>query len=95
MRQTADLNLSVADYAQLSGRSVSSFQRDFKRAFGVAPGSWLREARLLKGHDLVINSATSISDIAHMVGYADTSHFIKAFRSKHGQTPKQLRQTLT
>lgn len=94
MRQNAGLDLSVADYAQLAGRSLSAFQRDFKREFGQPPGVWLRTARLDRGRELVVNSTEAISAIAHHVGYADTSHFIRAFKERFGDTPKQLRQRL-
>lgn len=94
MRVYALADLSIADYATLSGRSVSSFQRDFKREFGEAPSVWLRRAKLEHAHEMVINSRVSISEIAHAAGYADTSHFIKAYKSCFQQTPKQLRQSL-
>ncbi len=92
MRQNADLDLSVAEYARLSGRSVSAFQRDFKREFGISPGSWLRESKLERSHELIVTSQESVSEIAHRIGYADTSHFIKAFKAQFGCTPKQMRQ---
>ncbi|WP_254695692.1 helix-turn-helix domain-containing protein [Leisingera sp. NJS204] len=94
MRRYADRRLTVADYARLSGRSLSSFQRDFKRAFGIAPGAWLRDVKLAKGRELVEISTLSISEVAYEIGYADTSHFIKDFRRAFGETPKQMRLKL-
>jgi len=94
MHRHAGQGLTVADYACLSGRSLSSFQRDFKRAFGMAPGAWLREAKLAKGRDLVERSTLSIAEIAYEIGYADTSHFIKDFQRNFGETPKQMRLKL-
>jgi AraC-like DNA-binding protein len=94
MRRHAGQRLTVADYARLSGRSLSSFQRDFKRAYGMAPGAWLHKAKLAKGRELVEGSTLSISEIAYEIGYADTSHFIKDFRRDFGETPKQMRLKL-
>ncbi len=94
MLRHSDSRLTVADYACLSGRSLSSFQRDFKRAYGMTPGAWLRETKLAKGKELVESSTLSIAAVAQQVGYADASHFIKDFRRSFGETPKQKRLNL-
>lgn len=91
MQRHAGRNLNVSDYARLSGRSLSSFQRDFKRAYGMAPSQWLRDSKLAKGRELVEDTTLSIAEVAHEVGYADTSHFIKDFHRGFGATPKQMR----
>lgn len=91
MRAHALADLTIADYATLSGRSVSAFQRDFKREFGEPPSVWLRRARLEHANDKVVNSQDTIADIALAAGFADTSHFIKAYKSLFNETPKQRR----
>lgn len=91
MRAHALADLSIADYATLSGRSVSAFQRDFKREFGETPSVWLRRARLEHADDKVVNSQDTIADIALAAGFSDTSHFIKAYKSLFNETPKQRR----
>jgi AraC-like DNA-binding protein len=91
MREHCAHNLSVYDYARLSGRSVSSFNREFKRQYGVAPSKWLIEQRLTRAHDAVLSSDTPITEIGYAVGYESTSHFIAQFKSLFGVTPKQLR----
>lgn len=94
MRAHALADLSIADYATLSGRSVSAFQRDFKREFGVTPSVWLRRARLEHAHERIIGGQDPIADIAMAAGFADTSHFIKAYKSLFNATPKQQRLQL-
>ena len=91
MRAHALADLSVADYATLSGRSVSAFQRDFKREFGETPSVWLRRARLEHAREQVISGQDTIAHIAMAAGFADTSHFIKAYKSLFNETPKQHR----
>lgn len=91
MRQHCAHNLSVHDYAHLSGRSVSAFNREFKRQYGVAPSKWLNEQRLTRARDAVLSTDASITDIGFEVGYANTSHFISQFKTMFGTTPKQLR----
>jgi len=82
--------LSIEDYAYLSGRSLSSFRRDFKTQFGISPKQWLIDKRLEKAHDLLSKNNTTITDVVLETGYENISHFIKAFHKKYGIPPKQF-----
>jgi AraC family transcriptional regulator, exoenzyme S synthesis regulatory protein ExsA len=82
--------LTVEDYAYLTGRSLSTFNRDFKRQFQISPKKWLMDRRLEKAHDLLARNRTSVTEIAFDVGYENFSHFIKAFHKKFGISPKQF-----
>ncbi len=85
-------DLTVKDYAELSGRSLSTFAREFRRIYNKSPQQWLIEARLEHARKLVLSSGLSITEIACSIGYDNVSHFIKTFRKQFGGTPKQLRQ---
>lgn len=85
-------DLTVKDYAELSGRSLSTFTREFRRIYNKSPQQWLIEARLDHARNLVLSSDLSITEIACSIGYDNVSHFIKTFREHFGNTPKQLRQ---
>lgn len=91
MRQHRYHNLAVSDFAALSGRSTASFNRDFKRTFGMPPSRWLMETRMERALDLVRDTDLSITAIALEVGYQNTSHFIEVFKTRFGLTPKKLR----
>jgi AraC-like DNA-binding protein len=82
--------LSIEDYAYLTGRSLSSFRRDFIAQFGISPKQWLIEKRLTKAHTLLSDNHTTISQVALEIGYENISHFIKAFHKKYGMAPKQF-----
>ena len=90
MRTNFDKPLGVEDYAYLSGRSVSTFQREFKRLYGSSPKKWLIEERLKKAEELFKTSNFSVAEVAAAVGYEDLSHFSKAFRKRFGHSPKQF-----
>ena len=82
-------NLKVNDYAPLSGRSVTTFIRDFKRLYGETPNKWLIKKRLAKAQDLLRNTAFNVTDVSLEVGYEKVSHFIHAYKLQHGVTPKK------
>ena len=89
MLQHFEKPLDIADYAYLTGRSISTFQRDFKSKFASSPKQWLIEKRLQKAAQLLKQTSASVTEIALKVGYDNVSHFIKAFNKKYGNSPKQ------
>jgi AraC-like DNA-binding protein len=95
MREYRCHNLSVQDFARLTGRSPSSFNRDFKRQFGTTPHQWLIDARLDRAMELIQSTQMTVTEVALEIGYDNVSHFIKAFKTKYGQTPKQARSKIT
>jgi len=82
-------NLKIDDYALLTGRSVTTFIREFKKIYGSTPNQWLIKKRLTKAHSLIIENNRSITDIAIEVGYENVSHFIQSYKKMYGVTPKQ------
>lgn len=82
--------LSIEDYAYLTGRSVSTFRRDFKTQFGISPKQWLIERRLEKAHELLSHNHTTVTDVVMEIGYENIPHFTKAFKEKYGLPPKQF-----
>ena len=90
MRQHALTHLTVTDLAALSGRSVASFNRDFKKTYSTTPKRWLLNQRLEYANTLLAQTDETVTDIALKIGYENVSHFIKAFKDKYGATPKQF-----
>jgi AraC-like DNA-binding protein len=90
MNANFNKSLTVEDYAYLTGRSLSTFNRDFKRQFNLSPKKWLMDKRLERAYTLLTHNHTSVTDIAFEVGYENFSHFIKAFHKKFGISPKQF-----
>lgn len=86
------LKLNVNDLANLSGRSISTFTRDFKVVYGVTPKRWLQNKRLDRAYELLTSTELTVTHIAADVGYENVSHFIKSFKDKHKITPKQFQQ---
>lgn len=81
-------NLKLSDYATLTGRSVSTFNREFKRLYGTTPNKWLIEKRLSKAHCLLNDTNLNVTQVSMEVGYENISHFIKAYKKTYGVTPK-------
>ncbi|OAV43518.1 AraC family transcriptional regulator [Lewinella sp. 4G2] len=90
MEENATKPLSVADYAYLTGRSLSTFRRDFKDQFGTTPQRWIKDRRIKHAVSLLEHQDLHVTDLADAAGYQNVSYFIREFRSTTGLTPKQF-----
>lgn len=81
-------NLKVEDYALLTGRSKSTFIREFKSIYHTTPKQWLIAQRLDEAHQLLLKTNLNVTDIAFKVGYENVSHFIDAYKKRFSVTPK-------
>ena len=86
------LKLNINDLASLSGRSISTFTRDFKVIYGMPPKQWLQNKRLTRANELLTNTELTVTHVAADLGYENVSHFIKSFKDKYKITPKQFKQ---
>lgn len=95
MRNNFTRNLRVEDFAYLNGMSVSSFKRNFEKAFCLTPAKWLKEKRIEKAEFLLQTSDKNVSEVAMEVGFENPSHFVQVFKSQYGVTPKKFQEKFT
>lgn len=86
------LPVTLSDLAYLSGRSLSSFKRDFYAIYNMAPSKWIREQRINKAKELLNKTYNSITDICFTIGFENPSHFSRVFKEFTGYTPLSYRQ---
>nr|WP_236050136.1 AraC family transcriptional regulator [Hymenobacter negativus] len=94
MHRHYSYDVPLTQFAKLTGRSLSTFERDFAKIFSITPEKWLQNQRLQQAHFLVIQQKKRPSDIYLELGFETLSHFSYAFKKKFGQTPTAL-QTLS
>jgi AraC-like DNA-binding protein len=82
-------DVSLESVAQLTGLSRSWFARAFKASSGVAPYTWVLQRRIQLAQELLGKTSEPLASIATAVGFADQSHFTKAFRRFVGITPRE------
>jgi AraC-like DNA-binding protein len=80
-------NIPVKEFAQLTGRSLAGFKRDFDKIFGMAPRQWLQEKRLMEARNLIETKNKKPSAIYLDLGFESLSHFSNSFKKKFGKTP--------
>lgn len=82
-------NVPVEKLAQLTGRSLSGFKRDFQKTFGMPPRKWLQDKRLIEAKHLIESKNRKPSTFYFDLGFESLSHFSYAFKKKFGKAPTE------
>lgn len=85
-------NLGIEAYAKMTNRSVSSFKRDFQSIYKTTPGRWLMEKKLSHAKKLLLETDSSIVNVAFDSGFENGAHFSRLFKQKTGITPLEFRK---
>lgn len=85
-------NVPLKQFAKRSGRSLSTFKRDFAEIFSATPAAWLRKKRLEHAHYLIEEKEESPSEVYHKSGFKNFSHFSTAFKGHFGYAPSTVNQ---
>lgn len=85
-------NLSIAEFARLAQRSVSTFKREFMDIYQTTPGKWLLHKRLDFSKHLLDTSIKNVSEICDESGFESVTHFTRVFKEKFGSAPLQYRK---
>lgn len=65
--------------------------RQFQNRFGLTPFEYLRNFRIERAKELM-HSNVSITEVAHLVGFYDHSHFLRNFKKITGMLPSQYQK---
>jgi AraC-like DNA-binding protein len=93
----AQLPLTLSSIAARSQLSVRALQQGFKRHLGMSPMSYLREVRLRRAHQSLIESDPSIATVASVAydwGFTNLGRFAAVHAARYREPPaKTLRRT--
>lgn len=85
-------DISIEQYAESRGMSVSWFIRNFKKFTGTAPMQFIVSMRINNAQILLEQTNYTINEIAKIVGYDDQLYFSRLFRKQKGFSPSQYRK---
>ncbi|MDL2145148.1 MULTISPECIES: AraC family transcriptional regulator [Flavobacterium] len=90
MERNFMFNMSLDKIGYLTGRSLSTFNRDFRKHFNTSPQKWLTRKRLEMAHYQLTHNQKKASDVCYEVGFENLSHFSHAFKKQFGYSPTSL-----
>jgi AraC-like DNA-binding protein len=80
------------ELAAIAGMSVSSFSRTFLREFGTTPAPYVTGVRVREAARLLLETETTIDDIAERSGFPNREYFGRVFAKVTGEWPAGFRR---
>lgn len=93
IRDNHGLPMTLAEMAAVADLSPFHFLRVFKASTGHTPYRFLTRVRVDSARRHLERDALSVTEIAHMCGFASPSRLATAFRSEMGMSPSVYRST--
>lgn len=85
--------LSLAEFARITGLSAHHFGQAFRAATGKPPHRYVIEKRIHRARELLRDASIPIAEIASAVGFSSQSHLTINFRRATGITPARFRRS--
>lgn len=96
MEKNFMFNMPLEQFSYLTGRSLTTFKRDFHRIYNITPQRWLTQKRLELAHYQLAGQQRKPVEVYLETGFENLSHFSHAFKKQYGYSPAELsRRALT
>jgi AraC-like DNA-binding protein len=82
-------NMTMEKFRYMTGRSLTTFKRDFKKAFNATPQKWIIQKRSKLAHYQIAEKSRKPIDVYLETGFENLSHFSFAFKKHFGYTPTE------
>lgn len=86
--------ITTDQLADIGCISKPHLNRLFNKAFGVSPLQYIIRKKIQHAQQLLLTTGASVQQVAHAVGFADPSYFIRLFKKNIGFTPQDYRLKL-
>jgi len=83
-------NMPLEKFSYLTGRSLTTFKRDFNKIYGLTPQRWLTLKRLNLAYYLLSEHKQNPIKVYREAGFENLSHFSYAFKKQFGYSPKHI-----
>lgn len=92
LRAHLDVNIPLADIAELTGRDVFGFSRAFKSATGKTFHQFALQLRVDEAVRLLTKTSMTLAEVALETGFSSQSHMTTTMRKMTGHTPGEMRR---
>ncbi len=93
-RLLLDTALTEKQIAKILFISESNFRGLYNKYLGMPPRTYIKLVKMKKAQTWLRISDRSITEIAFLIGYTNTSKFSYAFKKIYGVTPSKYRKML-
>lgn len=82
--------LTLSELSNEIQSNECTLKRTFKNTFNTTVFSYIKEQRMLKAKQMLLDSDITINEVADVVGYKNPQHFSTAFKKYFGYVPSVL-----
>ena len=86
------LDISLDDLALKYNMSKSHFSKKFKSYAGVGFHEFVTLVRIQNAERLLVTTSESVTEVASLCGFNDSSHFTQTFKKLKGMTPGEYKK---
>ena len=86
--------LTLDDLSREAGVHPVHLSRVFRKCVGEGIGEYVHRLRVRAACEQILEPEISIAEVSLALGFADQSHFTRAFRRVTGMTPAAFRSQL-
>lgn len=90
--ENLDKRITISDLSKRFLMNSTSLKAAFKREYGKSVAAHIKEHRMSRASELLLNGQISVGEIARAVGYESVSKFSAAFRAAYGISPTEYRK---
>lgn len=90
-----DKRILITELANYVGLSENYLSRLFAKELGISISDYIRNKKIDKAVELLKYTDMSAADIASHLSFSSQSHFIQAFKSSTGVSPKKYKDRLS
>lgn len=83
--------ITLEQVARVSGLNEFKLKRGFREMFGTTVFGYLNEQRMNYARKLLMNTSSTVFEVAYTLGYSEPHNFSKAFRKYFGYSPGGLK----
>lgn len=84
---------TIEQLAKEHGIAPTTLKKCFKGVYGCTVSQYIKEYRMVKAKQMLLQTDDSIMEIANCVGYENSSKFAVAFHKITGQLPGEFRRS--
>jgi DNA-binding response OmpR family regulator len=86
----SDHAFSVERMAEEANLSRTQLLRKLKALTGISPNEFIKEIRLKRAAEMIIQRVDTVTQIGYAVGFNDQSYFSKCFKKQFGVSPTEF-----
>ncbi|MCT4608954.1 MAG: GlxA family transcriptional regulator [Pelagimonas sp.] len=95
MRNSLEDPCSPSEIAQTIGISTRQLERLFGKHLNASPKKYLMEMRLDRARQLLLQTESSVTEVAFACGFENPGHFSRVYRATFGVTPHAQRSKMS